>query len=240
MLSSIVGRYQSRRKRINGASFRWGTPLFAACLLLGLAGVADAETLAAVKARGTVVCGTAATSPGFSAAPAAGSWAGMGADYCRGLAAAIFNDPEKVQFAVLQPGEREAALASGKVDALADLLPWTLAADTDGRLKFVGTMLYDGQGFMVGKASGLKSARDLAGKPVCVEGFLCARDVAARQQHSSRTAQLSRASAVISPASARGCSSNESAGARAGAAWASDVNAQTSSDSSARAGRSAC
>ncbi|HTJ56006.1 MAG TPA: amino acid ABC transporter substrate-binding protein [Devosiaceae bacterium] len=145
--------------------------LVAAALLalLSLAGGARADTLAAVKARGAVICGASSETTGFSATQVGGNWVGLGADYCRGLAAVIFNDPSKVRFVPLQAGGGTSALVSGQVDALADLIPWTLGADTEHGLKFVGTMFYDGQGFLVTKASGLKSVRDLAGKEVCVE-----------------------------------------------------------------------
>lgn len=146
---------------------------------LALAGSAGAETLADVKARGSVICGTTATTPGFSATLRDGSWSGLGADYCRALAAAIFNDSDKVQYTLLQPGEQTTALATHKVDILGDFLPWTLSADTDRGVLFVGTMFHDGQGFMVTKASGVRSARDLAGKGVCVEaGGAAAKNVA--------------------------------------------------------------
>ncbi|MEO8883865.1 MAG: transporter substrate-binding domain-containing protein [Devosia sp.] len=138
-------------------------------LAISMIGVARADTLANVKARGLVLCGASPETTGFSAIQVKGDWTGLGADYCKGLAAVIFNDPSKVQFVTLQPGEQASALISGKIDALADLIPWTLTSDTEQGLMFVGTMFYDGQGFLVTKASGLKSARDLAGKQVCVD-----------------------------------------------------------------------
>jgi len=142
-----------------------------ALLLFALAvTAARADTLANVKARGSLLCGASPETTGFSASQVKGNWTGLGADFCRGLAAVIFNDPEKVQFVTLQTGEQASALISGKIDALADLIPWTLNSDTEQGLMFVGTMFYDGQGFLVTKASGIKSARELAGKQVCVEG----------------------------------------------------------------------
>ena len=129
---------------------------------------ASADMLGTVKARGKVLCGESPQAPGFSAAQGADGWSGLGADYCKGLAAVIFDDATKVDFVPLAPEERTAALTSGQVDALADLIPWTLDGDTEHGLKFVGTMYYDGQGFMTLKTSRLRSARDLAGKSVCV------------------------------------------------------------------------
>jgi len=141
----------------------------ALAVLVALMGGARADTLDDVKARGDVVCGTTGVPIGFSATNTGKAWTGLGADFCRALAAVIFNDPGKVQFTMVDPGDRLAALTSRRVDVLADLVPWTLTTDTDEGLKFVGTLFYDGQGFLAPKAEALRSARDLSDKPVCVE-----------------------------------------------------------------------
>ena len=134
------------------------------------AGGAHADTLSTVKARGLVLCGaSSAGTPGFSATEVKGSWTGMGADYCHALAAAVFNDVSKVRFVSVDPSDRLSPVASGQVDALADLVPWTLHADTDEGIRFVGTLFYDGQGFLAPKSAALNSARDLGGKAVCVD-----------------------------------------------------------------------
>lgn len=144
--------------------------LVLALLIFG-GGAARADTLATVKAHGVVTCGaSSAGTPGFSATPQKdGSWSGLGADYCRALASAIFNDPKKVRFVMLEPADRLAALVAHQVDTLADLIPWTLTGDSNEGVKFVGTFFYDGQGFLVPKAADMQSARDLANKEVCVE-----------------------------------------------------------------------
>src|ERR1700761_7395204 len=124
------------------------------------AGAAHADTLATVKARGEVLCGaSSAGTAGVSATEIKNAWQGMGADYCRALAAAVFNDPGKVRFVTLDPTDRVGAVVSGQIDALADLIPWTLAADTDQGVRFVGTLFYDGQGFLAPKAAAMTSAR---------------------------------------------------------------------------------
>ena len=54
--------------------------------------VASAATLDTVKSRGAVSCGANGQLPGFGLPDAQGSWTGFDVDYCRALAAAIFND----------------------------------------------------------------------------------------------------------------------------------------------------
>jgi ABC-type amino acid transport substrate-binding protein len=71
-----------------------------------LPAVASAQTLDKVKARGSVVCGVNPGLLGFSARDAQGNWTGFDIDLCRALAAAIFDDPKKVQFTPLTTTER--------------------------------------------------------------------------------------------------------------------------------------
>ena len=44
-----------------------------------------------------------------------------------------------------------------------------MSRDTQLGIKFVGTMFYDGQGFIVRKADGIESALDLSGASLCIE-----------------------------------------------------------------------
>ena len=134
------------------------------------AGPSQADTLGTVRQRGAVACGVSAQMPGFAGIGVNGAWAGLGIDFCRGLAAVIFNDPSKVRIVDVAPDARISSLTNGDVDLLADLLPWTLHNDTEEGVKFIGTLFYDGQGFLAGKAAALKSVRNLANRTVCVEG----------------------------------------------------------------------
>ena len=75
---------------------RWvGCCLTAGCIVL--ATDAWAQTLQAVKQRGTLVCGVSQGVLGFSSKSERGEWSGLDVDFCRALAAAIFNDPGKMR-----------------------------------------------------------------------------------------------------------------------------------------------
>lgn len=63
-----------------------------------IAGVAQAATLDDVNARGYLQCGVSQGLPGFSNADDNGNWTGIDVDLCRGVAAAIFGDANKVRF----------------------------------------------------------------------------------------------------------------------------------------------
>ncbi|MDR3517302.1 MAG: amino acid ABC transporter substrate-binding protein [Azospirillaceae bacterium] len=128
-----------------------------------------ATTLEAVKARGSVQCGVNVGLPGFSAPDSTGKWSGLDVDYCRAVAAAVLGDAKKVSYIPLSAQQRFQALQSGEVDLLSRNTTWTLSRDTSTGFNFAPTTFYDGQGFMVAKSLGVKSAKDLNGATVCVQ-----------------------------------------------------------------------
>lgn len=134
-----------------------------------LAQTVASATLDAIKAKGFVQCGVTGGVPGFSAPDANNVWTGLEVDYCRSLAAAIFNDPTAVRYTSLTSQERFTALSAGEIDVLSRTTTWTMSRDTQLGISFVGTMFYDGQGFMVRKADGITSATELSGAAICIE-----------------------------------------------------------------------
>ncbi len=145
-----------------------------AVALLGFAGGADAQSqpgsaIAAIKARGNLNCGVSPGVPGFSNPDDKGEWRGFDVDFCRAVAAVLFNDTKKVSYKPLTAKERFTALQSGEVDILSRTTTWTVSRDSAMGLVFAGIMYYDGQGFIVKKALGLKSAKELKGATVCVQ-----------------------------------------------------------------------
>ena len=90
-----------------------------------LAATAQAQTLKAVKDRGVLNCGVSQGHYGVSLADDKGNWSGLDVDFCRALAAAIFNDASKVKFVPLTTNERFQALQSGAIDVLSRNSTWT-------------------------------------------------------------------------------------------------------------------
>ena len=126
------------------------------------------KDLDAIKARGMVLCGTPEGIAGFAVANSQGKWTGLDVDVCRAVSAAIFGDSEKVKYVPLTSQQRFTALQSGEVDMLSNNTTWTLTRDTALGLDFGAVTYYDGQGFMVPKKLGVKSAKELNGATVCV------------------------------------------------------------------------
>lgn len=130
----------------------------------------DTKTLKRTVRRDAVYCGVNTGLPGFSAQDDKGVWSGFDVDFCRAIAAAIFDDPKKVKFVPLDAKERFAELAKRKVDVLARNSTWTMSRETEYALHFAAVSYYDGQGFMVPRARSKASALELDGSTVCVQG----------------------------------------------------------------------
>lgn len=128
-----------------------------------------ASTLESVLDRGFLSCGVNTGLPGFSSPDDRGRWSGMDVDVCRAVAAATLKDASKVKFVPLTAKERFTALQSGEIDLLSRNTTWTLTRDASLGLNFAGVSYYDGQGFMVKKDLGVKSALELDGAAICIQ-----------------------------------------------------------------------
>jgi general L-amino acid transport system substrate-binding protein len=138
-------------------------------IALGAAGTAQAgKELDAIKARGSLICGVGVGTAGFMLSNSQGKWVGLNVDVCRAVAAAIFGDADKVKYVPLTSQQRFTALQSGEVDMLSNNTTVTLTRDTALGFDFTGVTYYDGQGFMVPKKLGVKSAKELNGATICV------------------------------------------------------------------------
>ncbi len=139
------------------------------CFALSCGG-ANAGMLETVKERGQLICGTSPGVPGFSLPDSQGQWTGFDVDFCRAVAAAVFNDPSKVKYIPLNPKDRFSVVQSGEVDILSRQTTWTLSRDTTLGLYFSPITYYDGQAVMVRSALKIKSATELNGGSICIQG----------------------------------------------------------------------
>jgi general L-amino acid transport system substrate-binding protein len=142
--------------------------ILGAALALALsAQAASAQTLKKVKDRGSLICGVSQGLAGFSLPDDKGNWTGLDVDFCRAIAAAIFNDPSKVKFTPLSAKDRFEPLKSGDIDVLSRNTTWSISRDA--LFNFAGVTYYDGQGFMVRKALKVNSALELNGASICTQ-----------------------------------------------------------------------
>jgi general L-amino acid transport system substrate-binding protein len=135
----------------------------------------DTRTLKRTVRRDAVQCGVNTDLPGFSIRDAQGKWSGFDVDFCRAIAAAIFDDPSKVNFVPLDASERFTELSKRKVDVLLRNSTWSMSREADYGLNFAAVSYYDGQGFMVPRSRNINSALDLDGSKVCVQDIPSAK-----------------------------------------------------------------
>ena len=129
----------------------------------------DTKTLKRTTKRDAVLCGVNPGLPGFSSADAQGNWSGFDVDFCRAIAAAIFDDPTKVKFVPLDASERFTELQKRKIDVLSRNSTWSMSREAQYGLHFAAVSYYDGQGFMVRKARNVDSSLELGEGKVCVQ-----------------------------------------------------------------------
>jgi general L-amino acid transport system substrate-binding protein len=139
-----------------------------AAALLASGSALAGKDLDAIKARGALICGVPTGIAGFASADSQGKWVGLDVDVCRAVSAAIFGESEKVKYVPLTSQQRFTALQSGEVDLLSNNTTVTLQRDTALGLDFTAITYYDGQGFLVPKKLGVKSAKELNGATICV------------------------------------------------------------------------
>ena len=142
--------------------------LLAALMLSLPLAVYAGETLDAVKARGSLIVGVHGSLFGFGMPDEKGVWRGLDVDTGRAIAAAIFGDPDKIKYVTLTTQTRFTALQSKEIDVLCRNATRTLTRETELVLNFVAVNYYDGQGFLVPKKLGVKSAKELNGASVGV------------------------------------------------------------------------
>jgi len=146
--------------------------ILALAVAFGISSIAPAQagpTLDKVKQNGALTCGVPTGVPGFAQPDDQGKYTGFDVDVCRAISAAIFGQPDKVKYVPLTAQQRFTALQSGEVDILSNNTTWTLQRDTQLGFNFAPVVFYDGQGFMVPKKLGVKTAKELNGATICVQ-----------------------------------------------------------------------
>ena len=139
------------------------------CATSACPATASAQTLEGVKARGSVFAASIPRSLAFRSGTTRAFGAGFDIDLCRALAAAIFNDPGKVQYTPLDTRDRLSALQAGKIDVLSRNTTWTFSREASLKLNFAAVTYYDGQGFLVRRSTNATSALELDGATICVQ-----------------------------------------------------------------------
>jgi general L-amino acid transport system substrate-binding protein len=128
--------------------------------------------LQTVQERGTLRCGVNETVPGFGFLnPDSNEIEGFDVDFCKAIAAAVFNTSEvdgMFELVSVSAEERFSALRAGNFDVLVRNTTWTSSRDGTEGIAFSHVNFYDGQGMMVRTDSEFQSIEDMNNTAVCV------------------------------------------------------------------------
>lgn len=122
-----------------------------------------------VKSTGSLVCLVSPNAPGFSVPNSQGVFQGFNADFCRMAAAAILGDASKADIRGVGFSDSLKTIVARQAHMASRSITSTGPRDADPGVVFVVTSFFDGQGFMVPKSLGVKSASELNGATVCAE-----------------------------------------------------------------------
>ena len=125
-----------------------------------------AGTLEDVRERGWVRCGVNVGLEGFARANSLGEYTGFDVELCRAVAVAALGD-DVIETVPTTAAARFDDLAEGRFDVLSRDTTWTLEREARHG-QFAGTSFHDGQGFMVPRSAGARSALELDGARLCV------------------------------------------------------------------------
>ena len=130
-------------------------------------GAMAGKDLDAIKARGSLVCSVGTGTAGFMLQDSQGKWVGLDVDVCRRWqppsSAMREGQGCRTDLAAAPHG---AAVGRGRRPVQQH--DRTLTRDTALGLDFAAVTYYDGQGYLVNKKLGMKSAKELNGATVCV------------------------------------------------------------------------
>lgn len=129
---------------------------------------ADENHLDTVKKRGTLLCGTDNTTPGFGYLNTkTGKMEGLDVDLCRAAAAAVLGDASKVQYVVVTDKSRFNALRTGQADVVFAHTTETPTRESAVGVAFLPVTFYDGTGLLVKSSLKAKHVGDLNGATIC-------------------------------------------------------------------------
>jgi polar amino acid transport system substrate-binding protein len=134
------------------------------------------STMAAIVARGRLVAGVDQGKylAGYRN-PATGDLQGADIDLVHQIAAALFGDPAKVQFVVLDIADRAAAIERGQVDMVVD--QFTITCARQRTVEFSTAYMTAAQRILVPVSANVREVDDLAGQRVCTSRGSTTEDV---------------------------------------------------------------
>lgn len=142
----------------------------AGCLVLAATAAAEAgAVLEDIRAKDSLVCLVNTNSPGFSVPDSEGVYQGFNTDFCRMAAAAILGDAGKADIRGIGFSDSMKTIVAKNAHMASRSITRTGTRDANPGMSFIVTTFYDGQGFLVPRNLGVKSASELNGATICAE-----------------------------------------------------------------------
>jgi polar amino acid transport system substrate-binding protein len=134
------------------------------------------STMAAIVARGRLIAGVDQGKylAGYRN-PATGDLQGADIDLVHQIASALFGDPAKVQFVVLDIADRAAAIERGQVDVVVD--QFTITCARQRTVEFSTAYMTAAQRILVPVSAGVREVDNLAGQRICTSRGSTTEDV---------------------------------------------------------------
>lgn len=134
------------------------------------------STMAVIAGRGRLIAGVDQGNYRLGYRnPLTGELEGSDIDIVRRIAAAIFGDPERVQYVVLNIADRAAAIQDGRVDVVVN--SFTITCARQRVVEFSAPYMTVSQRILVPAGSGVREVEDLAGQRVCTSRGSTTEDV---------------------------------------------------------------
>ncbi|WP_199245925.1 transporter substrate-binding domain-containing protein [[Phormidium] sp. ETS-05] len=128
----------------------------------------EGSLLQEVLDRGVVRVAVYDDALGFSNREADGSFSGIGIDFSRALATALFGNPNAIEYVVVEAGQDFNAVANGAADIAATLPTHSVLRDATLGVDYSPTVFFDTQGVLVRGNSEITSVPQLAGATIGV------------------------------------------------------------------------
>lgn len=127
------------------------------------------KTLRSIKARNVINCGINMDLVGFSFQDKeTQKWSGFEVDFCRALSAAIFDNPDQVNYIPLKANERFEFLKKNKIDLIVFQTTYTISRENNREFLFPAVTYFDGQAFLTRKEHGFSSIKELDKATICL------------------------------------------------------------------------
>lgn len=142
---------------------------FLAALVTAEHAQAQQPALEQIKERGKVLCAIPnGARPGYAFLDSANRWAGMDIDMCRAVAAALFDNPDAIDFKPLSWPQRFPALQTGEVDFISYTTTWILSRDTELGLNFSRPYYFGEIGVVAYADLKVTSLTEMDGASICL------------------------------------------------------------------------